>query len=105
MHHHQRVLVVASFLAAFGGGSSSSSVLAAAVPAPGGGGGGWEEQQKPLGRLLSVSGGVTRQYMSCEETYGGLWTTCGDVVCFVCLPLVENWPLLKPWAIEQQVLL
>ncbi|KAK4042446.1 hypothetical protein C8A01DRAFT_13952 [Parachaetomium inaequale] len=74
MHHHQWVLAVASCLAVFG---SSSSALAAAVPAPGGGGAGGGEQQKPLGRLPPMSGGVTRQYMSCEETYGNLWTTCG----------------------------
>ncbi|KAK4153389.1 hypothetical protein C8A00DRAFT_33873 [Chaetomidium leptoderma] len=55
--------IVALFLAAAG-------ALAAAVP----GGAG---QQKPLGRLTQTSD-VTRQYLSCEETYGSEWETCGD---------------------------
>jgi len=46
------------------------------------------DQQKPLGRLAQMSG-VTRQYMSCEETYGNEWTTCGSRVCIVLSPLAQ----------------
>ncbi|KAH6853391.1 hypothetical protein B0I37DRAFT_409564 [Chaetomium sp. MPI-CAGE-AT-0009] len=48
---------------------AAGDALVAAVPVAG--------QQKPLGRLAQMSG-VTRQYMSCRETYGEGWRTCGS---------------------------
>lgn len=52
-----------------------------------------QEQQKPMGRLTQMGSttplsdtlewsDATRLYMSCEETYGIGWKTCGDAVCF-----------------------
>ncbi|KAH6651126.1 hypothetical protein F5144DRAFT_598533 [Chaetomium tenue] len=37
----------------------------------------FEDLQKTLGHLAQITG-VTRQYMSCEATYGNEWTTCGS---------------------------
>lgn len=37
-------------------------------------------QQKPLGRLTQLPGAASGQYLSCEETYGAGWETCGDQV-------------------------
>ncbi len=61
-----RPIVVASFIAAGG-------ALAAAVPGAG-------RQQNPLGRFWKPSS-TNGQYLSCEETYGRGWETCGDQVC------------------------
>ncbi|KAK3898860.1 hypothetical protein C8A05DRAFT_18621 [Staphylotrichum tortipilum] len=64
-----RQSVVASLIAAGG-------VLAAAVPGTG-------RQQKPLGYFKQLSS-ISRQYLSCEETYGGGWETCGDQNSELC---------------------
>lgn len=60
--------------------------LVAAMPA--------RNEQQPLGRLAQMSG-VTRQYMSCEETYGDGWTTCGSQVCASPLAQAEMFGLLS----------
>lgn len=56
-------------------GYAVASILAAAGALAAGG-----EGQKPLGRL-SAPLDVARSYLSCEETYGKGWVTCGDRVC------------------------
>jgi hypothetical protein len=60
-----RLSVLASLIAAGG-------ALAAAVPGEG-------RQQNPLGRFKQPSN-PKGQYLSCEETYGEGWETCGDQV-------------------------
>jgi hypothetical protein len=60
-----RLSVVASLIAAGG-------ALAAAVAGAG-------RQQNPLGRFKQPSN-TKGQYLSCEETYGRGWETCGDQV-------------------------
>jgi hypothetical protein len=60
--------VVLSFFLAVGG------ALSMALPAKG-------EQQDPSGQTTQMPG-VTGRWMSCEETYGKGWETCGAQVSF-----------------------
>jgi hypothetical protein len=68
-------------------GLFAGGALAAAVP-----GGG---QQKGLPELLSQMRSAERQLISCEETYGSGWETCGDQVCLSLVGFEKGVRLLK----------
>ncbi len=70
------------------------SLVLSLIAAGSGGALGWvapgaDKQQKLLGPAKQLSS-TPRQYLSCAETYGGGWETCGDQVRHAACPGVEG---------------
>ena len=51
---------------------------------------GTDRQQKLLGPPSKQLSSTPRQYLSCAETYGGGWETCGDQVRHAACSGVEG---------------